>query len=77
MDSAIDGVIRDLTALTPMTTNDDMVALNADDGSPSEYVIQQGMVQGPIHDITIEHLRGESVYTFVRMLSHRDRGSRM
>lgn len=67
------GVIRNLTALSPFATNDDMVALNADDGSATEYVIQQGMQQGPILDITIEHLRAESTFTFVRMLSHHER----
>lgn len=65
------GTIRDVRALTPMTTNDDMIALNADDGSPDDYVIQQGMVQGPIRDIVVDHLRGESVFTFVRLLSYR------
>jgi polygalacturonase len=36
------GVIRNLRALSPYATNDDMVALNADDGSAKDYVIQQG-----------------------------------
>lgn len=64
------GVIRNLRALSPFATNDDMVALNADDGSAKEYVIQQDMEQGPIRDITVEGLRAESAFTFVRLLSH-------
>ncbi|TDU81512.1 pectate lyase-like protein [Prosthecobacter fusiformis] len=66
------GVIRHLKALSPFATNDDMVALNADDGSATEYVIQQGMVPGPIRDIRVEHLRAESAFTFVRILSHKE-----
>jgi hypothetical protein len=48
-----------------------MVALNADDGAATDYSPQQGMVSGPIRDITIEHLRAESAFTFVRVLSYR------
>ena len=66
------GVIRHLRALSPFATNDDMVALNADDGDAAEYVMQQGMKQGPIRDITVEDLRAESAFTFVRLLSHRE-----
>jgi len=66
------GVIRNLRALSPHATNDDMVALNADDGAAKDYVIQQGMVPGPIRDITVEHLPTDSVFTFVRLLSHRE-----
>lgn len=63
------GVIRNLTALSPYATNDDMVALNADDGDPKTFVFQQGMVNGPIRDITIQNLRAPSAFTFVRLLS--------
>ena len=63
------GVIRNLQALSPFATNDDMVALNADDGSGDAFVSQQGMVSGPIRDITVEHLRAPSVFSFVRLLS--------
>jgi polygalacturonase len=66
------GVIRNLRALSPYATNDDMVALNADDGAATDYPPQQGMVNGPIRDITIEHLRADSAFTFVRLLSHRE-----
>jgi len=61
------GVIRKLRALTPRTTNDDMVALNADDAT--DRVINLGMKCGPIRDITVENLRAEDAYTFVRLLS--------
>jgi hypothetical protein len=64
------GVIRNLHALSPYATNDDMVALNADDGSPTDYAFQQDMKNGPIRDITVEHLRADSAFTFVRLLSH-------
>ena len=64
------GVIRNIRALSPYATNDDMVALNADDAAGEFYVMQQGMVNGPIRDITVEHLRADSAFTFVRLLSH-------
>jgi sialate O-acetylesterase len=65
------GVIRNLQALSPYATNDDMVALNADDGSGSAFVSQQGMISGPIRNLVVEHLRAESAFTFVRLLSSR------
>lgn len=65
------GVIRRLRALSRYATNDDMVALNADDGD-NTFVTQQGMVCGPIRHITVEHLRAESAFTFVRLLSSRN-----
>ncbi len=61
------GVIRNLRALTPKTTNDDMVALNADDDV--ERVLNLGMKRGPITDIEVDRLYGDEVYTFVRLLS--------
>lgn len=64
------GVIRKLRALTPRTTNDDMVALNADDAT--DRVIILGMKRGPIRDITVENLRAEDAYTFVRLLSFKE-----
>lgn len=67
----VHGVIRNVRALSPYATNDDMVALNADDGAGTDYAIQQGMEPGPIRDITVEHLRADSAFTFVRVLSHR------
>ncbi len=66
-----DGYIRNLRAITPNTTNDDMVALNADDDV--ERCLNLGMKRGPIRNIHVEGLKGESVYTFVRLLSETQR----
>jgi len=62
-----DGYIRNLRAATPNTTNDDMVALNADDDV--ERCLNLGMKRGPIRNIHVEGVYAESVYTFVRLLS--------
>ncbi len=64
------GTIRKLRALTPRTTNDDMVALNADDSTTR--VINLGMECGPIRNININDLRADDAYTFVRMLSSKE-----
>lgn len=61
------GVLRNLRALTPNTTNDDMVALNADDDV--ERCLNLGMKRGPIRNIQVDGVYAESVYTFVRLLS--------
>lgn len=61
------GQLRRLKAITPRTTNDDMVALNADDDV--ERVLNLGMRRGPIRDITVEGVEAPDVYTFVRLLS--------
>jgi hypothetical protein len=45
------------------TTNDDLVALNADDGAPFE------MSRGPIEDISVDGVFSENGYTAVRLLS--------
>jgi len=66
-----DGVIRDLLAVGERCTNDDMVALNADDDV--ERQINRGMICAPIRRIRIERLRGNDVYTFVRILSQQQR----
>lgn len=65
------GVIRNLYAISPYATNDDMVALNADDGM--DHVLCQGMVAGAIEDVTVEKIRAESAYTFVRLLCVKER----
>ena len=64
------GVIRNVRALTKRTTNDDMVALNADDDI--KRVINLGMKRGPIRDITVENLCADDAYTFVRLLSFKE-----
>jgi hypothetical protein len=65
------GLIRNIRTLSRFATNDDMIALNADDatGAPP-WVMCQGTVMGPIRDIRIEHVRAENTYTFVRLLSN-------
>lgn len=63
------GTIKNLRALSPYATNDDMVALNADDGDGSAFVSQQGMISGPIRDITVEHIRAPAAFSLVRLLS--------
>ncbi|HEY3329436.1 MAG TPA: glycosyl hydrolase family 28-related protein [Capsulimonadaceae bacterium] len=62
-----DGVIRRLRGVSPRTPNDDMVALNADDGL--DCMLITGMVCGPIRRIRIEDIEAQDVYTFVRLLS--------
>lgn len=62
-----DGVIRDIRALRPAVTGDDMVALNADDALQRTEV--HGMSNGPIENILIEDIHAESCHTFVRILS--------
>jgi hypothetical protein len=61
------GVIRNLRAMTPGVTGDDLVALNADDALQRNEV--RGMTCGPITDIVIENLQAHSCHTFVRLLS--------
>lgn len=62
-----EGVIRRIRAATPMTPNDDMVALNADDGL--DCVFNIGMVCGPIRRVHVEDLEAAETWSFVRMLS--------
>lgn len=66
------GVIRNLTALSPHATNDDMVALNADDGDPKAFAFMQDMVNGPIRDIRIENIHAPSAFSLIRLLSHQN-----
>lgn len=62
------GRIRGLRAISPYGTNDDMVALNADDDVTRQF--NQGMKCGPISDIIVENLYADSAYTFLRILSN-------
>ncbi len=65
------GVIRNVYGMNEGSPNDDLVALNADDSTTR--VINLGMEVGPIEDITVEKLRAEAAWNFVRMLSVRNR----
>lgn len=60
------GVIRDVEA-TDGETNDDMIALNADDST--QRLENRGLVRGPIEDIEISDVRAKDCYTFVRLAS--------
>lgn len=60
------GVIRGLRAISPLTPGDDLVALNANDGTAH---FTHGQLPGPIENIVIEDLYADSAYTFVRLLS--------
>ena len=61
------GVIRNIRALTRGQTNDDMVALNADDSV--ERVENLDLVRDDIEDVLIENIYTESCHTIIRMLS--------
>lgn len=62
-----DGVIRNLVGVGPGTTNDDLVALNADDANQRAQNL--GKRCGPIRRVRIEDLSADSCHTFVRLLS--------
>ena len=61
------GVVRNIRALTRGQTNDDMIALNADDCV--ERVENFDLSRDAIEDITFENIYAESCYTVVRLLS--------
>ncbi|KAA3654109.1 MAG: endopolygalacturonase [Chloroflexi bacterium] len=63
-----DGVIRDLVGVGE-ATNDDLVALNADDAL--QRTQNQNLKCGPIRNIRVENLKAESCHSFVRLLSVR------
>lgn len=60
------GQIRGLYAISPLTPNDDMIALNACDGLRAQ---NSGIELGPIEDIEIEDVFAESAYGFFRTLT--------
>ncbi len=60
------GIVRDIEAYD-RETNDDMIALNADDSL--ERLENRGLVRGPIENIVFEDICAEDCYTFVRLLS--------
>ena len=61
------GVIRHLTAVGVHTTNDDMVALVADDALNRAQNL--GLKCGPIQGIYVGNLKADSCHSFVRLLS--------
>ena len=61
------GVIENVTALTDGQTNDDMLALNADDSM--ERLENRGLLRGPIENLTFRNVFAENCYTVIRMLS--------
>ena len=61
------GRVKNLRALSFGQTNDDMVALNADDSV--ERVENLDLCRDAIEDITFENIFSENAYTIIRMLS--------
>lgn len=61
------GIIRSLVGIGPGVTNDDMVALSADDAI--HRVQNLGLKCGPIRHIRVENLNADSCHTFIRLLS--------
>lgn len=61
------GRVKNIRALSKGQTNDDLIALNADDSM--ERVENFGMVRGPIENITFENLFAEDCHTVIRILS--------
>ena len=63
------GRVRDVRAVTPGQTNDDLVALNADDSL--ERLENRGLVCGPIENIDFRGIRAEDCHTAIRLMSVR------
>ena len=61
------GKVKNIRALSYGQTNDDLIALNADDSM--ERVENFGMVRGDIEDIDFEDLFAENCHTVIRILS--------
>ena len=61
------GVIRNIRALSKGQTNDDLIALNADD--EMKRVENVGMERGDIENLLIENVYAENCHTLVRLLS--------
>lgn len=61
------GLVENIRAITKGQTNDDLIALNADDAM---YRLENtGMVCGPIENIVFRNLYAEDCHTAIRMLS--------
>lgn len=61
------GLVRNIRALTCGQTNDDMIALNADDCI--ERVENFDLSRDVIEDVTFENIYAENCYTVIRLLS--------
>lgn len=61
------GTVRNIRALSYGQTNDDLIALNADDSV--ERVENLDLLRDDIEDITIENIYAENCHTLVRLLS--------
>ena len=61
------GIVKNIRALSFGQTNDDMIALNADDCI--ERVENLDLCCDSIEDITFENIYAENCYTIIRMLS--------
>ena len=61
------GRLKNIRAVSWGQTNDDLIALNADDSM--ERVENVGMIRGDIENITFENLFAENCHTLIRLLS--------
>jgi polygalacturonase len=61
------GLVENIRAITKGETNDDLIALNADDAM--HRLENTGMVCGPIENIVFRNLYAEDCHTAIRMLS--------
>ncbi len=61
------GVVTNIRAVTKGETNDDLIALNADDST--ERVENLDLICGDIENITFKNLYAEDCHTGIRMLS--------
>lgn len=61
------GIVRNIKAVSKGQTNDDLIALNADDSI--ERIENMDITRGVIENILIENIEAEDCHTIVRMLS--------
>lgn len=61
------GIVRNIKAVSKGQTNDDLIALNADDSI--ERIENMDITRGAIENILIENIYAEDCHTLVRMLS--------
>lgn len=61
------GIVRNIKAVSKGQTNDDLIALNADDSI--KRIENMDITRGAIENILIENIEAEDCHTIVRMLS--------